>query len=466
VGGLSTAPADASSGRRDPARFDRRTRASLHRLLRLWPDLVDPKVGVIANINHNAVDDDEPNFFHYLSDACDTAAFTQLGNFRNNGGVSSDRYIALAKAVGETVERYCSAIFDYDELILAPYARLRERATEPDDFALHSLSQYEAPGFPWQPFTADTPTLWTRGTSLVDGGDVLVPAAMVFVPFHYLASGGDVPILQPISTGLACGCTPSEAALGALCEVVERDAFTLMWQARISPPQIVAQSAPATVRRTLARFTAAGLDVKLLDITTDIRFPTIMTIALGAAETSPAVTVAAATDPSPERALVKSLEELAHTRKFARQLMQYTPELPVEVDEGHPTIEGQRDHLRFYCPQRAKEFIEFAWSSPVVRTFAELPDASAGSPGAELDALVHEVSQAGCDVIMCDLTSPDIRRLGLSVVRVVAPGLHPLFMGYQLRALGGHRLYTVPQRLGYAGLEPGQPDNPYPHPFP
>jgi ribosomal protein S12 methylthiotransferase accessory factor len=46
------------------------------------------------------------------------------------------------------------------------------------------------------------------------------------------------------------------------------------------------------------------------------------------------------------------------------------------------------------------------------------------------------------------------------------PGAHPLFMGYANRALGGNRLYSVPQKLGYRGLEPGRPDNPYPHPFP
>jgi ribosomal protein S12 methylthiotransferase accessory factor len=39
-------------------------------------------------------------------------------------------------------------------------------------------------------------------------------------------------------------------------------------------------------------------------------------------------------------------------------------------------------------------------------------------------------------------------------------------MGYQNRALGGRRLYEVPQLLGFPGLKPGEPDNPYPHPFP
>jgi ribosomal protein S12 methylthiotransferase accessory factor len=39
-------------------------------------------------------------------------------------------------------------------------------------------------------------------------------------------------------------------------------------------------------------------------------------------------------------------------------------------------------------------------------------------------------------------------------------------MGHRNRALGGQRLYSVPQLLGFEGLEHGAPDNPYPHPFP
>jgi ribosomal protein S12 methylthiotransferase accessory factor len=88
------------------------------------------------------------------------------------------------------------------------------------------------------------------------------------------------------------------------------------------------------------------------------------------------------------------------------------------------------------------------------------------TPELELAALVAEASGAGLDVIACELTTPDIAALGLSVVRVVVPGAHPLFMGYANRALGGTRLYTVPKRLGDDALTPGDPDNPYPHPFP
>lgn len=441
-------------------------RLRLDRLLGLTDYLVDPKVGIIQEITELPLDEDDPNFFHYLSRSCDTARFTPLSNFRNNGGASSSRYIAIAKAIGEAIERYSSAIFRYEDLLLAPYKELRQRATPPQAFALYQPEQFEGEHFPWQPFTAESPICWTKGTSLVTGEEVLVPAAMVYVPYHYLRSSKDTPITQPISTGLASGCSFSEAALSGLCEVVERDAFTLTWQARMSRPGIEPRSLPNSGQDLLRRFSEVGIEVKLIDITTDIRFPTIMSIALSDATTSPAVAVAAAADPSAEMAVIKSLEELAHTRKFAKQLMKYTPAVPIEVEQGHSQVRDQKDHLRFYCPQESKEFIEFAWTSSELHAFDDVANRLCGDPQQELAALVTELSAAGMEAVVCDLTTEDIADLGLRVVRAVVPGMHALFMGHQNRSLRSKRLLEVPQKLGHQRLGPNPPDNPYPHPFP
>jgi len=56
------------------------------RILGLWDLLVDPRVGIVREVRELPVDDDEPDFFHYLSTACDTTAFGALKNFANNGG--------------------------------------------------------------------------------------------------------------------------------------------------------------------------------------------------------------------------------------------------------------------------------------------------------------------------------------------------------------------------------------------
>src|SRR5262249_38114733 len=150
-------------------------------------------------------------------------------------------------------------------------------------------------------------------------------------------------------------------------------------------------------------------DVKLLDMTNDIGVPSILSIAVCHAETSPAVAVAAATDTAPERALLKALDELAHTRKYAKHLMRYTPEVPVDVENGHPLVKDQRDHLRFYCPQSSIQFAEFAWASGDSRNFCDLPDLSAGETSAHLHRAVRNTEAAGLEPVAVDLTTPDIR---------------------------------------------------------
>lgn len=447
-----------------PNEADDRTRLAL--LIGGWDRLVDDKVGIVNEVTSLAVEEDEPDFIHYLSTACSTDRLGQLRNFGNNGGVGIDHGSAVAKAIGEAVERYCSAFFNYADLHVSSYRELPSVGTHPDAFALYRPEQLAAGDLPWRPFTVDAPVSWTTGISLCTGERVFVPAAMVYVPFHYRADGRDTPICQPISTGLAAGCSFADAALSGLCEAIERDAFTITWQARLSRPHVPVSTLPPACRDRVTRFTEVGLRVEIIDITTDLGVPTVLTVALGDRPSSPAVAIAAATHPRPDIAINKSLEELAHTRKFARQVMDYTPPLQVDVAAGHPEVLDQKHHLRFYCPQPAKRFAAFAWAAKEERPFGAIapvpPDPDAG----QLAAIVAKVEAAGLDAIACDLTTPDIAELGLAVVRVVVPGLHPLFMGHRNRALGGRRLYEVPRRFGDAGITAGEPDNPYPHPFP
>jgi ribosomal protein S12 methylthiotransferase accessory factor len=425
-------------------------------ILDLWPDLVDARTGIVREVKELFVDDDEPGFVHYLSFASDTAAFGFLPNFGNNGGVGSSARIAIAKALGEAVERYCSALFRYADLEWASFFELGARAAAPEAFALYSPAQYAVPGFAWQPFTAASRVAWVAGTSLVTGADTMVPAAFTYVPYHYQRDRGDTPVTQPISTGLACGASFEDAALSALCEVVERDAFTRTWQAVQRHPRIDQTDLPADLADLVERYETVGLGVHLVDITSDVGCPTLLAVAEGFSETSPAIAVAAATHPDPAVAVRKSLEELAHTRKYAAQVMDHLPPVPVEVKAGHPQVDGQRAHLRFYCPQGAKDAASFLWADERRIGLEDVPRPAGG----DLASLVAAVAATGEDVVAVDLTSTDIADVGLSVVRVVVPGFHPLQMGHANRCLGGHRLADA---LRAAGREH---DNPYPHPFP
>ncbi len=200
--------------------------------------LVDARVGILGLVEEARPEAGAPNFFHFRGRAANTAAFTRQTNFARSAGASVRREVAASKAIGEAIERYCAAIFDVEELPLVAYREAPFPCIAPHEFALYSREQYDSPDFPWSPFDKDTRIRWTAATDLATGVPCYVPASRVYMPYLYYIDTGDVPIDQPISTGLACQMSSAEAIRAAISEVVERDAFLITWQAMLAPPRI------------------------------------------------------------------------------------------------------------------------------------------------------------------------------------------------------------------------------------
>ncbi len=405
-----------------------------------------------------------PAFFHFWAQAADTGTFVRQRNFAKTGGAATDRDRALAKALGEAVERYCAAIYDREELLLRTAEAAEFAVADPADFALNSTSQYAEPGFRFVPFDSQTPVRWTPATDAVTGAVVSVPAAMVYVPYFYAPGSGDSPIAQPISTGLACHESFEQAAIGALNEVIERDAFTITWQAALAPARLDLTTLPDDLSGLVERFRRARYSVTLFDITLDSGVPTILAVSRHPSEECPAVVVAASSSLDPAHAVRGSLEELAHTGHYCQAITTHVPRL--EVSDGASAVIDQRSHLNYWCDHANAAQIDFLFASPVCRAYSDLPVAVSGSPAGDLAQLASRVAATGHRPFLCDLTTPDVAGAGLSVVRAVVPGYHPLVSGHRYRALGGRRLWEVPQRLGFRGTSPALGDNPRPHPYP
>jgi ribosomal protein S12 methylthiotransferase accessory factor len=436
----------------------------LRRLYDALPYLVDESVGVIQSVEELRPEAGAPQFFHIWARSCNVAAFSRFENFRLGGGAAVDRGRALGKAVGESIERYCSALFAIDELPLTSYADAEFPCVAPGEFALNSEHQYASPGFLVVPFTEDTPIRWAPAVDIRSRSVCWVPAAMVFVPYHYQQGTGDSPIVQPISTGLAAHCSVAEAAVTGLCEVIERDAFTITWQARMSRAQVRLDTLPDELRDIVARFHRARYSVTLLDVTMDVGVPTILALSRSDEPEAPALVAAAAADLQPYHAIRKSLEELAHTRAYCQRIKAELGLLP--HDPSYENIVDQRNHLNFWADHSNLPLAEFLFASEQTVGFDDLADESTGTPADDLEVLIERVLETGERVLLVDLTTEDVRPLGFAVVRAVVPGFHPLVVGHHLRALGGTRLWTIPQKLGYPGVNSDRGDNPVPHPYP
>lgn len=424
--------------------------------------LIDSELGIIKSVRQLRREAGAPDFFHYYAYACNTSAFCLQSNFRNAGGASIHRRTAVAKAIGEAVERYCSAIYEQDQFPLFAFIDAPFPCVPPEDFALYKQEQYSQHNFPYTQFNRQTPVRWAPAIDASTHEVCWLPASMVVLPYTFDEAKGEKPIGQRISTGLACHCSYSEAAISGLCEVIERDAFTIMWQRKLAMPVIRNNSLSPANSELVKRFAKVGDRVVLINITMDVGVPTILGVLRGAGYDAPALVFAASADMDPEKAVRKSLEELAHTRQLAQQLKLSIP--APRASEPYEEITDKDHHVRLYCDHENVPLAQFVFASKTEIDFGAIKSLTTGDPDSDLDILVTRIKESHHCALLADLTTEDVAQFGLKVVRAIIPGFHPLFMGHRLRALGGSRLWEVPKQLGYPTSIVGADAVPHPYP--
>lgn len=436
----------------------------IRRLTDTLPFLLDPKVGIITGVSEHPLEVDSPRFFRFNGSAANTEAFGEYRNFAIGGGAATTRELALAKTVGECVERYCAAIYDKNQFPLCSYNDAPFTCVHPKKFSLYSQEQYNHPEFDFDEFTEDAPVRWVQAKNQATGEHQAVPASMVFVPYFFYENGDETPIVQPISSGLSCHCSYEEAVVGGICEVIERDNFMITWQAKLSRRKIRKHSLSEKNKDLIQRFEEVGYEIHLMDISNETKITGILAVATGTKTNFVPLVVAASVALSPEEAVRKAIEELAHTERYAYQIRNELPRL-----EPHPEFDnvlGQVHHVNFWVNPAVSKHAEFLYNSDQWMNFNELVDYSQETPLEDMKSLVSIIKKSGYEVLVTDITTADIRSLGMTVIRAIIPGYHPLFMGYHKRPLGSERLWTIPQKLGFEGLVTGKADYPFPHPFP
>lgn len=436
---------------------DNAGRVTKYRLIDALDFLVDVRVGIVRSLREVFPEPGGPDFFSFVAQGANGKDRNWLG-----AGASRIREAAICKAVGECVERYCLAFPENHEFVLSKKKDANFACADPGQFALYSRDQYAARGFPFVPFNDSTLVAWHAGYDVASGEPRYVPASMVFL--RRSLEPGESLITQGISTGAACRYSFREAACGAIHEVIERDAFTIFWQAKISPPHVDLTTLSPTNRSQVQALERGGCRLHLLDITTDVGVPTFSAALEGIHPRQPALLFSAATHLDPEEAVRKCLEEMALGSNWARHF---------GIRDGNPTLprwsrddEIREQHVRFYFSKSNALAAGFCLENSTCRDFRSIPLPASDDSNQYFDEVCKRVFATGHDIILHDITSPDITQMGLVVVRAVIPGFHPLFMGHENRALGGRRLYTVPQKLGYQALSSTRSDNALPHPLP
>jgi ribosomal protein S12 methylthiotransferase accessory factor len=421
------------------------------------PLLLDKYVGLIHSIKWHETTLNDPQIFYCNARIADVSRITGWEANELGGGTALTVDEALAKAIGESVERYCADMYAPEEIAIATLGEIAEWSIDPRRCALFHSEQYSAPHFPFTPLLENTKLVWAPAFSLTRNESLWMPLSLITAQ-HQWKDQEEQFDLSPVS-GYACGRSLEDALLRGICEVIERDAFMLHWYNRLPAPVVdMGDLQHLRLRQTLDCFRCSPVQIHCCDITTEVGIPTHLAMMLGRDPSWPALVIATATDLDPMRSLERALLELAANYLFVRSLLSREP-LPRKPSE----VRTQEDHALFYTDYRLIPQISHLFSGKLVKPSLN----SATKTIVDVASLVKHLAQFEFEVIYVDLTTKDIEDLGFKVVKVAIPGMQPIDFGPIVKHLGSPRLYEAPLRMGHkiAHTHPKQLNH-FPHPFP
>lgn len=409
-------------------------------------ELVSPRFGLIKHLARAVRRANEPTPpVIYYGEISHFDFRTPQTTERAVAGKGATEDEAIQGAIGEAVERYCGAHANARLFKRARWEEVKDRAISPNECVLYSERQYRTKDFPYLPWNPETEIDWIPARELPGDSDVFAPASLIYTSHEPV--NAEEYLCPPSSNGLAAGSGLPMAVRNALYELIERDGFLVHWLNRLPSPEIDlagANDLSINIARHYERF---GVETRVFNISTGLPAYVMMAVSLGSEAETPAALIGLGCSPDPKIAVQKALFEICQIRPGS--IEKFLKDKPHEDLNGYMDIKTLDQHHAYFMDPANLHELSFWLEGDRKTSLDELPNNSAGSIRADLTACVAALKKEGCRVVYSDLTTPDVDRYGLKVVRAIASGLQPIHFGYGLERLGGKRLYEVPQRLGF-----------------
>ena len=343
---------------------------------------------------------------------------------------------ASQSAIGEGLERYAASLWHPSTLTYASLRELGDRAFDPHWLVLYNKAQYGAENFAYAPFNARTLIHWTAGRWLDNAEPVNIPALATYVNFP---ANPAERFCQTTSSGLAAGDSFEDAALRALYELIERDAFMLSWLARRSALRINLAGCDELTRQALTEVERLGARTEVFVLDLGTRHPTVVCLGLGDGRSWPGATIGLGTHADADMALRKAVFEHTHYGIYMRRLMREG--LHHRVQKSSDVL-GSLDHGLYYVhPEHVRDLKFFRRRSRSAISLDHMR--SRYRLEAKLSACVSALLSVGIRTAAVDVTSSDVALAGVRVVRAFGVNLQPIHFGFGYERLRNPRLEAL-----------------------
>jgi len=415
------------------------------------------KNGILKSIGPVATFPDEPPI--KLWGALDNAGGCA------GGASSSDDTQAITATLAETLERYIwHAQEDY---FVAPVRSTRREMPSrglfisPERFSGFSDGQRAAE--PELQLDSETSYLWIKGRSLVNDTHVYVPAQTISGLNGVRSFGTKTePLIRTaITTGLATWPTQEGARLAGALEVLERDAYMIMWLNQFSLPRIRLDGVRArsnSLSDLIEKCDRYHLKVHAIHLVTDAPTHAVCVVLEDEMGHAPRFTLGLKASGSLPHAIESAITEALRTRINYRSpsldKQGWDPETPA-------TKIGHLDRMYFWnIGDRARQ-LEFLIRGEE-QEFAPAPWEDETSVQ-QLRRITDWCRSAGYECASVSLGPSRKNPTPWSIEMVVIPEAQPMHLDERRQYLGGTRWKSVPKLFNLAPREKAFSD--LPHPF-
>lgn len=416
----------------------------------LLPQLASKHTGIIHSLRELVCNVDEPELFHYEARVCEPRRW-MINKKKYQGmwsslpptvafGSSTSQIRAKAKAVGEAVERFCLYYYDTNELVNGSYEHFSDHAIDVYKCALpleEEIKKNENKPISLNLFSPEKPIDWVKGLSLNSNTEYLIPACFVYV--SYASTCPNELFFLPISTGAACARSPEKAVFKGILEVIERDAFMIMWLNRIEPQEVtdLNSSKYREVRDCSHKFKRDDSELRVFLLPTDLNTYVALAVSTNTTGQRHALCSGLSASLDPGDAVIKAMEECAFVIQRIGEKSRYVSKEAIQKLSG-----------ALYSTPSTLDKIDFLLKSKNKVELGSLPSYSQSTDQANMEFLLKNLASRNLESFVVNIGWPELENLGLYVYKSIVPGMQPLSkLGYWY--LSGKRIYDLPAFLGH-----------------
>lgn len=291
--------------------------------------------------------------------------------------------------------------------------------------------------------------LWIEGYSWIHEAPILLPAQTISAHPDVRArihTKIEPFIRYAVTTGLATHSDRSSALLGGAMEIIERDAYMIMWLNELSLPRIHLNplaDANNELKAALALCARYRLVPHALQLLTDAPAHAICIVLEDQTGCAPRFAIGLKAHRDPVAAILGALNEALRARRAARMATYSTSDttLPVAHTIGH------HDRIAYWAHPENAPKLEFLIRGPEI-THVEKPWESDSAPE-HLDRIISWCKDSKYEFTSVSFTKSRANVTPWHIEMVVIPELQPIYYSESMPHSGGTRLQTIPALYGY-----------------